>query len=117
MRHLCDLTCLVAKQVLSQLSYTPIVPVILLISIPVEVRVAKDAMHKNKCTLDVFILLVEGMRAIDQYPRLFSGGLDPFGAIPIRRCAGCRYDADSGKQKSDDHGKAGYHMRAPPDPF
>jgi len=23
MRHLCDLTCLVAKQVLSELSYTP----------------------------------------------------------------------------------------------
>jgi hypothetical protein len=27
MRHLCDLTCLVAKQVLSQLSYTPTITI------------------------------------------------------------------------------------------
>jgi hypothetical protein len=29
MRHLCDLTCLLAKQMLSQLSYTPILVTIL----------------------------------------------------------------------------------------
>ena len=31
MRHLCDLRCLVAKQVLSQLSYTPTVNPLILI--------------------------------------------------------------------------------------
>src|SRR4029077_15908002 len=45
------------------------------------VRVAQDSMHKNKCTGDVFVPCVEGMRSVDQNAQRLPHGLDPLSTI------------------------------------
>ena len=45
------------------------------------IRVAKDAMNKNKCTCNILVPSLKWMRAVDQDTRRLPRGLYPFRAI------------------------------------